>query len=162
MVKHILVPTDGSSHGEVALRYATSLARSFSAGIEILNVIDIRALQGPFLRDLSGALGFIPGQDYEPKIEAILRERGAAILQSGEEACASADVSCRSISRMGVVDTIIVEEGKKADLIVMGQRGENAEWGTGLLGSTTESAVRRSNKPVLVVPAGDYQPADGL
>ncbi|MDH4099316.1 MAG: universal stress protein [Nitrospirota bacterium] len=153
MIKHILVPSDGSPHGEVALKYATNLARSFSAEIEVLNVTDIRALQGPFLRDLSGALGFISGQDYEPKIEAILRERGAAILRGAEEKCSSEGVSCRGISRMGVVDAIVVEEGKKADLIVMGQRGENAEWGTGLLGSTTEAVVRKSNKPVLVVPS---------
>lgn len=153
MIKHILVPVDGSPHSEGALEYAIALARSFSAEVEVLNVTDIRALQGPFLRDLSGALGFTAGQDYEPRIEAILRGRGAAILQAGEDRCSSKGVSCRTISRLGMVDTLIVEEGKKADLIVMGQRGENAEWGTGLLGSTTEAVVRKSNKPVLVTPA---------
>lgn len=153
MIKHILAPVDGSPHSEGALEYAIALARSFSAEVEVLNVTDIRALQGPFLKDLSSALGFVAGQDYEPKIEAILRERGAAVLKGSEARCASLGVPCRTVSRLGVVDTLIVEEGKKADLIVMGQRGENAEWGTGLLGSTTEAVVRKSNKPVLVTPA---------
>lgn len=153
MIKHILVPTDGSSFSDGALNYAIMLATTFSAEIEILNVVDIRALQGPFLRDLSGSLGFSSYEEYAPKIEAILRDRGNAILAGAEEKCRNAGVSVRTKNRLGVVDSIIVEEGKTADFIIMGQRGENAEWGTGLLGSTTESVVRKSNKPVMVSPA---------
>ncbi|MCX5895443.1 MAG: universal stress protein, partial [Proteobacteria bacterium] len=38
------------------------------------------------------------------------------------------------------------------DLIIMAQRGEHAQWSSGLLGSTTESVVRKSPRPVMVTP----------
>ncbi|HJP17393.1 MAG TPA: universal stress protein, partial [Nitrospinota bacterium] len=64
MIKSILVPTDGSPNSKIALEYGLYLASKFEAEITGLNIVDIRALEGPFFSDISGALGFTPYQNY--------------------------------------------------------------------------------------------------
>jgi nucleotide-binding universal stress UspA family protein len=49
---------------------------------------------------------------------------------------------------MGVVANEIAEQAKTADLVVIGHRGVNERFSTGLLGSTAESVTRKSPKPV--------------
>jgi len=53
---------------------------------------------------------------------------------------------------MGIVANEICDQARVADLVVMGHRGVNEQFSSGLLGSTTESVTRRSPKPVLVSP----------
>jgi nucleotide-binding universal stress UspA family protein len=54
----------------------------------------------------------------------------------------------------GVIDETIIEEGHKCcDWILLAQRGEHFHINGGaILGSTAQSVVRRSGKPVLVTP----------
>ena len=55
---------------------------------------------------------------------------------------------------MGIVANEICDQARIADLVIVGQRGVNEQFSTGLLGSTTESVTRKSPKPVLVTPLG--------
>jgi nucleotide-binding universal stress UspA family protein len=150
MIKSILVPTDGSPNGKIALEYGLYLASEFEAEISGLNILDIRALEGPFLGDISGALGFTPYQNYVRKIQEILEERGNIILNDFKKLCEEKSIQPKIKRLSGIIPNIIAEEAKKVDLIVMAQRGEHAQWSSGLLGSTTESVVRKSPRPVLV------------
>lgn len=152
MIKNILVATDGSAASKVALSCGLWLAKNLGARLSGLHVLDVRALRGPFFRDVSGALGFVPFQNYEPAIEQILEERAKVILQGFVERAAKEGVEAKTASTVGIVPEIIVERGSKADLIVLGQVGEHAEWHRGMMGNTTESVVRQSSRPVLVVP----------
>jgi len=52
----------------------------------------------------------------------------------------------------GIIPNMIAEEAKRVDLVIIAQRGEHEKWSSGLLGSTTESVVRKSPRPVLVTP----------
>jgi nucleotide-binding universal stress UspA family protein len=48
---------------------------------------------------------------------------------------------------------MIIEEGTRADCIILAQRGEHYSLtGSGLLGSTSEAVVRKSGRPVMVTP----------
>ena len=76
MIKSILIPTDGSPNSITALDYGIYLSGIFQAEITGINVVDIRALEGPFLSDISGSLGFTPYQNYLPRFQTILEERG--------------------------------------------------------------------------------------
>lgn len=152
MIKSILMPTDGSQNSKVALEYAIYIAKKFDAKIKGLSILDIRALEGPFFSDVSGALGFSPYQSYLPKFQEILEEKGNIILQDFKKACEDKSIETNTKRLTGIIPNIIAEEGKKVDLIVMAQRGEHAEWSSGLLGSTTESVVRKSSSPVLITP----------
>jgi nucleotide-binding universal stress UspA family protein len=152
MIKSILIPTDGSENSKTALEYGMYLSGHFKAEITGLNVIDIRALEGPFFSDISGSLGFIPYQNYLPKYQSILEERAKIILDTFKKTCDEKILPCKTRQCTGIIPNIIAEEGKKVDLIIMAQRGEHAQWSSGLLGSTTESVVRKSPRPVMVTP----------
>jgi len=152
MIKSILIPTDGSENSKTALEYGMYLSSHFKAEINGLNVIDIRALEGPFFSDISGSLGFIPYQNYLPKYQSILEERAKIILDTFNKTCKEKGLDCKTRQCTGIIPNIIAEEGKKVDIIIMAQRGEHAQWSSGLLGSTTESVVRKSPRPVIVTP----------
>ncbi len=152
MIKSILIPTDGSVNSNTALEFGLYLAEKFGAELNGLNVIDIRALEGPFFSDISGSLGFIPYQNYLPNYQRVLEERAEVILDEFNKKCAEKGTPIKNRRLTGIIANIIAEEAKKVDLVIMAQRGEHAQWSSGLLGSTTESVVRKSPRPVLITP----------
>jgi nucleotide-binding universal stress UspA family protein len=153
MIKSVLIPTDGSAYSKVALEYGIYLAEKFWAQITGLHVVDDRDLEGPLLSDIAGSLGFTPYQNYLPKFRKILEDRGDLILEAFCNACEQKSIRPKVKRVSGTVPGIIAEEAKKVDLVIIAQRGEHERWSSGLLGSTTESVVRRSPRPVLVTPA---------
>jgi nucleotide-binding universal stress UspA family protein len=150
MIKRILVPTDGSEQASIGVRYAVALAQQYGATLHGLHVVDIRLLEGPFLRDVSAALGAAPYVNYEGNIAMVLEERGTAALDAFRAACEQAGVTCDTAMVTGVVTRCILEHSELVDLIVMGRSGEHSEWLDGLVGSTTQSVARRAAQPVLV------------
>lgn len=150
MIKKILVPTDGSQFAGIGVRYATSLAKEHGATLRGIHVVDIRLLEGPFLRDISASLGTAPYVNYQSNIVTILEERGEAALKAFTEACEESGVSHETHQCTGSVSHLIVDESELTDLVVMGRGGEHGEWLDGLLGSTTEAVVRHAHCPVLV------------
>lgn len=158
MIKNILVPQDGSPHGKAALDYSMWLAKKFDAGLIGMHVVDVVALEGPFLHDLSGSLGFEPFLNFSTRMREALEARGKTILSTFEESCKEHDFTCESLITFGIVANEICEKAKVADIVVVGRRGINARFEYGLLGSTTESVLRRSPKPVLVVPETFKEP----
>lgn len=161
MIKSILIPTDGSVNSHTALEFGIYLAKLFKAEITGLNVIDIRALEGPFLSDISGSLGFTPFQNYFPKFQKILEDRANVILDDFKNRCAEKSIDPRLKRMSGVIANVIAEEAKRVDLVVIAQRGEHEQWSTGLIGSTTDSVVRKSPRPVLVTP-NKFQKVTGV
>ena len=125
MIKNILVPLDGSGHSKAALDYAIWIAEKFDGTLCGQHIIDTVSLEGTFFHDVSGSLGFEPYLDFSSKMREILDERGKIILEDFERA-------------------------KVADLVVIGHRGVNEEFSTGLLGSTTETITRKCPRPVFV------------
>lgn len=152
MIKSILVPVDGSSNSRIAVAYAIYFASLFKAEVCGLNVVDVRSLEGPFLSDISASLGFAPFQNYVPKFQQILEERADLVLSGLDDVFKDNEIKFRKKRLTGIVPKIISEESRKFDLVVIAQRGEHEQWSTGLLGSTTESVVRKAPRPVLVTP----------
>ncbi len=150
MIKQILVPTDGSTFASIGVAYCVELARQHGASVTGLHVIDIKLLEGPFLRDISASLGTAPYVNYQNNISLLLEERGKAALESFAERCEKAGVPFESHQVIGSVPHAIVEQSQLADLLVMGRGGEHGEWLNGLMGSTTEAVLRHAECPVLV------------
>ncbi len=150
MFKHILVATDGSEHSQSAARYAISIAKKYGAEIKALNVVDVKLLEGPFLRDLSASVAIDPGANYQRNIVTILEKRGQAALDAVQQLCDGAAVECDTLLVTGTVPRSIRENARLADLLVIGQHGEHAQWADDLMGSTVDSVVRRAERPVLV------------
>lgn len=152
MIKKILVTQDGSDYSKAALEYGVWLAKRFEASLIGYHVVDIVALEGPFLHDLSGSLGFEPFLNFSTKMREALEAKGSAFLSSFEDFCKTQGVACETMLSFGIVPNEIVEKGKLADLLILGQRGVNARYEFGMLGSTTEGVIRKSPKPVLITP----------
>ena len=81
-----------------------------------------------------------------------LQERGRVLLQGFSARCAERGIACDTTLGMGIIANEICDQARMADLVVVGHRGVNEQFSTGLLGSTTESVTRKSPRPVLVCP----------
>ena len=150
MIKRILVPTDGSEAAMIGARYAAALAHRTGASLLGVHVVDVKLLEGPFLRDISASLGTAPYINYQNNIASILEERGAVALAALERVAQEAGVPVETVQVTGIVSRSIVEKSELADVIVMGRGGEHNEWLEGFIGSTTQAVIRRSGQPVLV------------
>jgi nucleotide-binding universal stress UspA family protein len=151
-VKRILVALDGSQYATAALDYTLWLAERLHASVVALHVVDIVSIEGSFLHDVSGSLGFEPYLDFSSKMRDVLQDRGRVILELCERRCAERQVACATALPIGVVANEICDQARTTDLIVLGHRGVNERFSTGLLGSTTESVARKAPRPVLVSP----------
>lgn len=162
MIKKILVPQDGSAYGRSALDWSLWLSKKLGADLIGLHVVDIVALEGPFLHDISGSLGFEPFLNFSTKMREVLEDKGSTILKAFDDACEKAGVNREHLMSVGVVAGEICEKAKVADLVVMGRRGVNARFDYQMQGSTTEAVLRKSPKPVLVVPEHFVEPKNPL
>lgn len=162
MIKKILVPQDGSAYGKSGLDWSLWLAKKFGSELIGIHVVDIVAMEGPFLHDISGSLGFEPFLNFSTKMREVLEEKGSSILKSFEDACESAAVNRETSMPVGIVAGEICDRAKLADLVVMGRRGVNARFDYEMQGSTTEAVIRKSPKPVLVVPEAFSEPKKPL
>lgn len=154
MIKTILVGLDGSEHARTAQQYALWLGERLDASVVGLHVVDIVSIEGSFFHDISGSLGFEPYLDFSSKMREVLYERGKVFLQEFVEAATKRGVRADTVLSMGVVANEIAERARTADLVVIGHRGINEKFSTGLLGSTAESVTRKCPKPVFVSTTG--------
>jgi nucleotide-binding universal stress UspA family protein len=154
MIQNILVPTDGSDFGKTAIAYGIHIARTLNAKLTGIHVVDIRLIRGPVFTDISGSVGLPPYQEFLPAIETGLNAKADTILDDFRAMCEAAGIHPGTLKVTGVIDETIIEEGKKCcDWIVLAQRGEHFHIdGGAILGSTAQSVVRLSGKPVIVTP----------
>ncbi len=154
MIKSILATLDGSEHSETAAQYALWLAERLQATVVGMHVIDVVSIEGSgaFLHDVSGSLGFEPYLDFSSKMREALQERGRMVLEQFLAVCNERGLRADTHLATGIVANEICEQARTADLVVVGHRGVNERFSTGLLGGTTESVTRKCPKPVLVSP----------
>jgi nucleotide-binding universal stress UspA family protein len=150
MIKTILIGIDGSEHSRTATRYGLWLAQKLDATVVGIHIADIVSIEGSFFHDISGSLGFEPYLDFSSKMREVLHERGRALLQEFADRAAAAGLRHETTLAMGVVPNELAEHAKTADLLIIGHRGVNEKFSTGLLGSTAENVTRKSPKPVFV------------
>ena len=152
MYQNILFCTDGSAAADVAGDYAIWFAKKLGARLRALYITDIRLLEGPWMTDLSGAVGAQAYAALLPQLERIQNEKGATILAAVEKRGHDAGITCETTHETGRLVQVMLDYETRADMVVLGQRGEHAAWTGGVLGSSVERMVRASIKPCLVTP----------
>jgi len=150
MIKNILVPLDGSEHSRAALDYAIWITKKFDGTLFGQHIIDTISIEGTFFHDISGSLGFEPYLDFSSKMREILEERGKAILDEFVARCEKDGIRYTTVLDMGLIANEICDRAKVSDLVVIGHRGVNEEFSTGLLGTTAETITRKCPRPVFV------------
>ncbi len=143
MIKHILVPVDGSPTAQLAVEKAIELAKAFGSQVTAIFVIDPYPFTGV-------GTDFAYGQaEY---LSAATAEANAAIhatRKAFEAAGVSVDTSVieSHAAWRGVVESA---ESLQADLIVMGSHGRSGLEKL-VLGSVTQAVLSHTKLPVLVV-----------
>jgi len=148
----LLVCTDGSAYSFVCYDYAAWMAQRTGAAVEILYVSDLRQFEVPMVADLSGSLGVQPYQAVLGKLQEFEQERAKAILEQARKHLEAKGIpgGMTFSHRLGFLVDTFHEFEEHVDLIMLGKRGENANFATEHLGSTMERVVRASHKPCLV------------
>jgi nucleotide-binding universal stress UspA family protein len=140
MFKRILCATDGSEHGDRALRQAARMTRDSDGELHLVHVIE-RIPGGGRLR----------GQDVhltEFEIDArIVRQADELADQSGVKV----EVHLVAGSGQPAKQLAKLAERIDADLIVLGSRGHSALAGV-VLGSVTQQLLHETGRPVLALP----------
>jgi nucleotide-binding universal stress UspA family protein len=152
MIKRILVGIDTSEHSRVAQAYGFYLARRLGATLIGLHVVDIVSIEGSFFHDISGSLGLEPYLDFSSRMREVLTTRGRIVLDEYAQSARREGITAETLLDVGIVANQICERAKGADLVMIGHRGINERFSTGLLGSTAESVARKSPRPLFVSP----------
>jgi nucleotide-binding universal stress UspA family protein len=161
MIKSILVCTDGSPFGNVACEYGIALARGLKARLSGLHVLDSRMLEGPLMADISGWIGAQPFGAQLQQFRELLQQKGEAVIAAFEDQCEKAGVDGASWLKMGHPARVILEEESKAELVILGRKGEHAEILGEMPGSTVDRVIRHSANPCLVTPEA-FQPVSRI
>jgi nucleotide-binding universal stress UspA family protein len=151
-MKRVLICSDGSAYSQVCCEYAAWLAGRTECRFEVLYVTDLRQFEVPMIADLSGSLGVQPYQAILGKLQELEQEKSKVVLQEAARFFAerAPSVEVTTSHRTGFLVDCLSDFEKGADIVMLGKRGENANFATEHLGSTMERVVRASKKPCLV------------
>lgn len=144
----ILVPTDGSSEGELAVCHALDLAAVHGASVRAIYVVDTARYAG------------MPMETTWEGVGDLLYDDGESALETVEALAADRDVDVETAVVEGSPSREIITQAEEAacDLVVMGTHGRGGIDRL-LLGSVAEKVVRGSSVPVLTVRIGDEEAA---
>jgi nucleotide-binding universal stress UspA family protein len=156
MSDKIIALVDGSIYSESVCHHAAWIAQRTQAPVELIHVLGRR--EGPDKRDLSGAIRLGARTklmeelaELDAQRAKLVSHRGRAILEDAR-AIVDRDGVTEITTRLrhgDVVEAIGEIEGD-ARVIVIGKRGEAADFAKGHLGSNLERIVRAAHRPVFV------------
>ncbi len=152
----IIALVDGSIYSASVCDHAAWAAGRSGASVEVLHVLGRRETGGT--QDLSGAIRLGARTALMEELASLdaqraklVAHRGRAILEDAQ-ALLTRDGVGQITTRLRHGDLVetVAEVEKDARLILIGKRGEAADFAKGHLGSNLERIVRASHKPILV------------
>jgi len=161
MVQQIVVGTDGSSESMAGFHQAVTLAERIGASIKCVFIIDLRKTQMPFIYSGAAYEGayerlYVPPdaslRKFYDKLEADLQDFAAQCMENCRKHAENANVEFEAETKPGYPGVELCNEARSGGLLVVGRRGENAEYNRSIVGSITEDLVRVSPRPLLVCP----------
>jgi nucleotide-binding universal stress UspA family protein len=156
----ILTCTDGSLYAPSIYQHAAWAATRTGSSIHVLHIIERDGALDK--QDLSGSIGFDANAElleelakHDETHARVARLRGKAILEDAVKQLAGHEV--KTTQRHGSVVETLDEFENGAELVVIGKRGEHADFAKGHLGSNLERVIRSARIPVLVA-AREFKP----
>ncbi len=156
MTSKIIALVDGSIYAESVCHHAAWIARRTGAPVELIHVLGRR--ESSANADFSGAIRLGARSklleelaDLDSQRARLVSHRGRAILEDARAIVDQEGVSeITTRLRHGDLVEAITEIEKEARVILMGKRGEAADFAKGHLGSNLERIVRAAHRPVCV------------
>lgn len=165
MTQKIVALVDGSIYSASVCDHAAWVSARTGAAVEVLHVLGRR--DAAETRDLSGAIRLGARSalmaelaDLDEQRAKLVAHRGRAILEDAHAILTRegvAEITTRL--RHGDIVETVAEIEKDVAMILIGKRGEAADFAKGHLGSNLERIVRASQKPVLVA-ARAFRPVE--
>ncbi len=158
-MKKILLCSDGSAFAENTYRYGAWFATNLKAEeVDVLCVTDVRGQQAISQQNLSGSIGIDASEnllnrlvELEHEKAKINHQRAKLVLQEAAQILKAEGVErINLLHETGFLVDCLEKFEASCDLIVLGKRGEAAEFASGHLGANLERIVRSSHKPCLV------------
>ncbi len=156
-MKKILTCTDGSAYAPSVYDHTAWAATRLEASVHVLHMLDPHREKAD-VADLSGNIGPDSSEHLLHELVALeeaknrmARERGKILLAHAQTALQARGVTEVSVEQQHgeLVESVTAMESE-ADLVVMGKRGEHADFASLHLGSNLERVIRASIRPVLV------------
>ena len=165
MTDKLIALVDGSIYSASVCEHAAWLAGRLGAPVELLHVLGRR--ESAENTDLSGSIRLGARTALLEELAALdeqraklVAHRGRAILEDARGILERAGVSeITTRLRHGDIVETVAEVEDEAAMILIGKRGEAADFAKGHLGSNLERIVRASHKPV-VVAARAFEPIE--
>ncbi|WP_420342486.1 universal stress protein [Paenirhodobacter sp.] len=157
----IIAFVDGSLYSASVCGLAAWAAQRLEAGVDIIHVIGRREAQpgGP-LGARSGLQAELAALDTQRA--RLVEMRGTAILEDAGQLVRDGGISAVTTEVVhGDLLATLAQREQEAALVLIGKRGEAADYAIGHLGSNLERIVRTATKPVLVA-ARAYRPVQKL
>ncbi|MFN3932125.1 MAG: universal stress protein [Brevundimonas sp.] len=163
----VLACIDASAYGASVCDHAAWAAQNLNCDVELLHVLDRAPDAVP--RDLSGSIGLGASEHLLENLARLdedrgkLRmERGRAILEAAAARVGTAGVGAVTtrLRHGGLVDNVHELEDD-VRLVVLGKRGEHADFAKLHLGGSVEQVVRATRLPVLVA-SREFKPIQRL
>ncbi len=159
-MNHIIGCLDGSLYTQSVCDHALWLAQRLGRDIELLHVLDHHREQAS-VANFSGAIGFKSNEalmEQLTEVEAVQARvglaKGRAILQdsAGRLRAAGATVTTTQLNG-SLVETLTARETSDS-IVVLGKRGEAADFAKLHLGANLERVARASRCPILAAARG--------
>lgn len=154
---NILACTDGSIYASSVYNHTAWAAKKMSASVHVLHMLNPHH-EDPVKADTSGRIGLGVKRalleeivELEATRAKLARKRGEAILEDATEQLKAAGVAdVVADQKHGRLSDSIDSYEREADLVVIGKRGNHADFAAGHIGHNLERVVRSCKHPVLV------------
>lgn len=162
-MKKLLACIDDSIYAQTVCAGAAWVSNRTEAAVALLHVFPLPPKHASL--DLSGAIGLGAKSELLEQLTKLdethgrmEQRKGKLMLAHAEQRLRAAGVrSIEVLHRRGSLAEVIGELEAQVDLIVMGKRGENADFDTLHLGSNLEEVAHAAHKPLLVI-AREFRP----
>ncbi len=156
MSDKIIALIDGSVYAQSVCDHAVWLAKRLKAPVELMHVLGRR--EATQTGDLSGAIRLGARSALLEQLSALDEQRAKLVGQQGRAILEDAEAILRDGGLSDITERLrhgdlveaVSQVESEAALILIGKRGEAADFAKGHLGSNLERIVRASHKPVFV------------
>jgi len=155
-IKNLLYATDLSKNSAFAFRYALKLANCFDASITVLYILPIvdSAMEVPIITQMGEDKYYKLREEKTRETIEGIKERIRQLSEKGKE---ETQVKTNRVSSIlvhegdTVEEILITSDELNSDMIILGSHGKGILKYT-FLGTVPEKVLRRSRRPVLIVP----------
>jgi len=155
-MKKLLVCIDGSfPYTGSCLKYTEWLIKKTGTSADVLYVSDTHQFNFSMMADFTGSIGAQPYQNLYSQLKQVEQEKTRTIQSTVEHFFNEAGLADKikfCYKSGSIVDLYQEYENSEVgiDFVMLGKRGENANFATEHLGSTMERIVRASQRPCFV------------